>query len=189
MTGRIIHLLRHGPPVREGLLLGHADEPVLDPNCPVMLARIRELPLTAIVSSDLSRAALQAATLSKHLGLPLTLASDWRELDFGLWNGADPCAVDRKALARFWDDPQAFPPPQGELWSSLRSRVRRALTVLETQTLVLTHAGTMRAAVSVLTGLDHRGVWALELPYRALLTLRTWPDLTGQVIGLRGAER
>ncbi|MEW9856358.1 histidine phosphatase family protein [Novosphingobium sp. M1R2S20] len=188
MTSRVIHLLRHGPPVRTGLLLGHVDEPAQNANCPLILGRARALPLRALVSSDLMRAAAQASHLADQLGLPLTLSRNWRELDFGEWDGEHPHTLSSEALARFWDDPDGCPPPCGERWSDLRSRVAGALAGLDTHTLVLAHAGAMRAAVSVLTGLDHRGVWAIDLPYRALLTLRIWPDLNGQIIGLAGDE-
>ena len=42
-------------------------------------------------------------------------------------------------------------------------------------------------AVAVLTGLDHRGVWAIDLPYGALMNLRIWPGEapTGQIVGLQ----
>jgi len=56
--------------------------------------------------------------------------------------------------------------------------------------IVVSHAGAMRAAVSVLTGLDHRGVWAFNLPYGALLSIRVWrgegsEPASGQIVGLR----
>lgn len=186
MSDRTVHLLRHGPPVRTGLLLGHTDEPALDPDCTRVRDRVQHLPLREIVASNLVRAAVQARNLSRHLGLPLTLDPRWRELAFGAWDGSPPDAVDQQALARFWDDPEGHPPPGGERWSCLRARVAAALGALSDGALVVTHAGAMRAALSVLTGLDHRGVWAVDLPYRALLSVRIWPGdpASGQVIAL-----
>ena len=190
MSERIIHLLRHGPPVQSGLLLGHTDTPALSDDCPRMRARVRTLPIRRIAASDLTRAAGQAANLARHFGVPLTLDPAWRELAFGAWDGLAAAAVDQAALARFWDDPESHPPPGGERWSALRTRVAAALDTLEGGTVVVTHAGAMRAALSVLTGLDHRGVWALDLPYRALLSVRIWPGppASGQVIGLETGE-
>lgn len=186
MTARVVHLLRHGPPARTGLLLGHADEPPLTADCPVMLSRVAQLPLCSIVSSDLRRSSLQAARLAQWFDVPLQLDPCWRELDFGAWDGLSPDDIDETALARFWADPDADPPPLGERWSDLRRRVSTSLAGLESEALVITHAGTMRAALSVLTGLDHAGVWAIDLPYRALVSLRIWPgeSLSGQIIGL-----
>lgn len=188
MNTRVVHLLRHGPPARTGLLLGHTDEPALDANCPHVLALGRSVQVSGIVASDLSRASAQATNLARHLGFAVTLDARWRELNFGAWDGSAPEDIDPQALEDFWTDPDANPPPGGERWSCLRARAAAALKGLEDRSLVITHAGAMRAALAVLTGLDHRGIWALDLPYRALLTLRIWPDHSGQVIALRGAD-
>lgn len=186
MSERVVHLLRHGPPLRSGLLLGHTDEPALDPDCPRMRLVVDRLTVGQVVASDLARASEQAANLARHLTVGFTLDPGWRELAFGAWDGLAPEVLDEDALARFWNDPEGHPPPDGERWSSLCARVGRSLGALKTDTLVITHGGTMRAALSVLTGLDHRGVWALDLPYRALLSLRIWSGepVSGQVIGL-----
>jgi alpha-ribazole phosphatase len=186
MSARVIHLLRHGPVPRQGLLLGHLAEPALQPDCPLMRDRVRHLAIERVVTSDLTRAAGQAERLAHDLGAPLTIDPRWRELDFGTWEGQSPDSLDPAALGRFWDDPDHHAPPGGERWSDLRDRVAAALEAVHDRSLVVAHAGAMRAALSVITGLDHRGVWTLDLPYRALLSLRIWPGspLSGQVIGL-----
>lgn len=186
MTSRTVYLLRHGPPIRPGLLLGHTDDPVLVLDCPKMQVRISGLPVRAVVTSDLVRASAQAAHFAGRLGVPLALDPRWRELCFGQWDGRPAEAIDADELANFWNDPDAAPPPRGERWSDLRGRVGLALDAVDADTLVVTHAGAMRAAVAVLTGLDHRATWALDLPYRALLTLRIWPGspASGRIIGL-----
>ncbi|VWX54265.1 histidine phosphatase family protein [Novosphingobium sp. 9U] len=188
VSGRVVHLLRHGPPTQTGLLLGHTDEPAVTDDCPRMLQLARTLPLSGIATSDLVRASAQAASLARHLNLPLSLDARWRELNFGTWDGQAPASVDPEALRSFWNDPEGQAPPGGERWSELRARVSAALTMLRNQTLVVTHAGVMRAALSALTGLDHRAVWAIDLPYRALLSVRIWPEGAGQVVGLRGED-
>ncbi|MET1754331.1 histidine phosphatase family protein [Novosphingobium sp. RD2P27] len=185
MSARIVHLLRHGPPLHSGLLLGHTDMPALNSDCPQMRARVEHLRIDQVVASDLTRAAEQAKILADHFQVPLTLDANWRELSFGAWDGLAAQTINQAALTAFWDDPDAAPPSQGERWSDLRTRVSVALDALATDTLVVAHGGAMRAAVSVLTGLDHRGVWAIDLPYRGLLSLCIWKDGSGQVTGLR----
>lgn len=187
MSGFALHLLRHGPPIRPGLLLGQTDDPALDPASPDLLRRVRALPVKRIVTSDLKRARACAEVLAGELALPLSSDPRWRELDFGEWEGLAPAQVPQDALGRFWDDPDVGHPPGGERWPDLRARVCEAIGGICRDTLVITHAGAMRAALSALAGLDHRGVWALDLPYGALLSLRVWPGepRSGQVIGLR----
>lgn len=182
--------MRHGAPLRAGLLLGHRDEPCADPRGGLTGAIPESVTISCIVSSDLQRASAGGQALATARGLPLTVDARWRELDFGEWDGLPPEWVPAEALARFWDDPETTPPPGGERWSALRTRVADALAELPDNALVVTHGGTMRAAISVVTGLDFRQVWAVDLPYGALLSLRIWagPAPSGQIIRLfRGA--
>ncbi|WP_225205612.1 histidine phosphatase family protein [Novosphingobium huizhouense] len=196
MNGRTIHLLRHGPPRRAGLLLGHRDEPAADPAGGLGGAVPAGLAMSCIVSSDLQRARTGAQTLAQQRGLALTIDSRWRELDFGDWDGLAPENLPAEALSRFWNDPEACPPPRGERWSALCARVAAALCDLPDDALVVTHGGAMRAAVAAVTGLDFRQVWAFDLPYAALLGLRIWPAAeagappSGQIVRLHsGAMR
>lgn len=190
MKAVTLHLLRHGPPLRPGLLLGRTDVAARDPGCARLLAPARTLDVAGIVSSDLRRARASAEALAQARALPLAVDPRWRELDFGDWDGRAPDAVPQADLARFWDDPDASPPPGGERWSALCHRVGQAIRERDRATLVVTHAGAMRAAVSVLSGLDHRAVWALDLPYGALLSFKVWPGEkpAGQITDLRSGN-
>lgn len=144
------------------------------------------LDVAGIVSSDLRRARASAEVLALARGLPLTVDPRWRELDFGDWDGRAPDDLPQADLVRFWNDPDACPPPGGERWSALCHRVGQAIRALDRAALVVTHAGAMRAAIAVLTGLDHRAVWALDLPYGAMLSFKVWPGEkpAGQITGL-----
>lgn len=183
MTGRVLHLLRHGAPQRPGLLLGHSDDPPCAPGRAACRARATGLAVARVIASDLARARLPAEDIAGDLNLPLTLDPRWRELDFGAWEGCDPATLG-PAATRFWADPEAHPPPQGERWSAITTRVGAALAEIADDALVVTHAGAMRAALAVLVGFDHAQAWAFDLPYAALLSLRIWPD-GAQITGLR----
>lgn len=186
MNSRTIHLVRHGPPLRTGLLLGHRDEPCADPAGGLAGAVPESLAIACVISSDLQRASAGAQALAVARGVGVACDARWRELDFGEWDGLPPEWVPADALARFWNDPEAYPPPGGEQWSALRKRVCEALDELPDNALVVTHGGAMRAAVSVVTGLDFRQVWAVDLPYGALLSLRIWGGCapSGQIVRL-----
>ena len=175
MSGFELHLLRHGRPARTGLLLGHGDEPAAPGAHTPLLTRAASLSFDTLVTSDLSRAREGAEAIGRQRGVSWTIDRRWRELDFGAWDGLAPTQVNADALAQFWADPDAGAPPGGERWSDLCGRVSQALAPLERSTLVVTHAGAMRAALAVLTALDYRSAWAIDLPYGALLTLRVWP--------------
>jgi alpha-ribazole phosphatase len=183
----VVHLMRHGEPVLAGCLLGRTDSPAT----PAGIKRVRtaalNLDVAACVTSDLVRARACAEAIATGRDMPVRVDSRWRELDFGEWDGQAAAMVDPEALARFWNDPDAAPPPSGERWSALVARVGAALGALGDRTLVVTHAGAMRAALAAACGFDARQVWAFDLPYAALLSLRLWPGepLSAQIIGLK----
>jgi alpha-ribazole phosphatase len=116
----------------------------------------------------------------------VTVDPRWRELDFGAWDGHAPATIDPAALSAFWDDPDVNPPPEGERWSSLTARVALACRDITVPTLVVTHAGAMRAALATLCGFSQAQTWSIDLPYAALLSLRVWrePSLAAQIVGL-----
>ncbi|NIJ18079.1 histidine phosphatase family protein [Sphingobium vermicomposti] len=185
MTSLSIHLMRHGVPEMAGRLLGHCDAPPDLDGMALCVDRARSLRFDHVVTSDLARARIPGETIATERNVALHIDPRWRELDFGQWDGFDPADLAADALSRFWDDPEANPPPDGERWSALCERVGAALSDISAPTLVLSHAGAMRAALSVLCGMDHRQVWAFDLPYGALLSLRLWPDGTAQITGLQ----
>ena len=185
MTAITVHLMRHGVPEMAGRLLGHCDAPPDPDGMALCVDRARSLSFDHVVTSDLSRANIPGGIIATERNTTLHIDPRWRELDFGQWEGADPADLAADALSGFWDDPDANPPPDGERWSALCERVGAALSDIGAPTLVVSHAGAMRAALSVLCGLDHRQVWAVDLPYGALLTLRLWPDGTAQITGLQ----
>lgn len=182
----LLHLLRHGAPELAGTLLGRTDSAVTERGLSVCVGRAVGLEAETIVSSDLIRARACAEAIAQERGQAVTTDPRWRELDFGAWDGHAPATIDPAALARFWDDPDACPPPQGERWSSLTARVALACRDVGTPTLVVTHAGAMRAALFTLCGLSQSQTWSLDLPYGALLSLRVWRDAdpVAQIVGL-----
>jgi len=186
LTALTVHLMRHGAPQLAGRLLGHMDAPSLPEGLALCVERARALDFTQLVTSDLSRARSPGAVIAAERGVPQREDARWRELNFGAWEGADPATLDQQALSRFWDDPDAFPPPDGERWSDLCDRVRGALDALEPDALVICHAGAMRAALSITCNFNVRQGWAVDLPYGAVLSLRLWPGdaPSGQITGL-----
>lgn len=187
MNGFLLHLLRHGAPETPGLFLGQTDAAPTRGGIAACVERAHDLEFDAIVCSDLTRATAAAAAIGKQRDLRAQVDPRWREIDFGVWDGLAAATIDQQALGRFWHDPDKHAPPEGERWTDLVARIETALAGLDSQsTLVVTHGGAMRAALSALCGFDHRTAWAFDLPYAALLSLRVWPGerLTGQVTGL-----
>ncbi|SNT15097.1 alpha-ribazole phosphatase [Sphingomonas laterariae] len=182
MSGYLLHLLRHGAPERPGLLLGRTDSAATAQGIADCLAQVEGLHFERLVTSDLARCRDTAAAIGAA-----RIDPRWRELDFGAWDGRAAAEIDPAAIGAFWDDPDANPPPDGERWSALVARIDAAIGALDpVDTLVVTHGGAIRAALALLCGFRQRDLWAFDLPYAALLTLRIWPGdrPSAQIIGL-----
>lgn len=183
----MLYLMRHGAPAVAGRLLGRTDDPATDAGIAACAARAAGLDVMRIEASDLIRARACADAVAGPRGAPVAVDPRWRELDFGVWDGLPPPAIDPAALGAFYDDPDASPPPGGERWSALHDRVASALDAMPpVSTLVVTHGGAIRAALAGLCGFDSRQIWAFDLPYAALVSLRVWPGPTRtvQIVGL-----
>ena len=182
MTPFPLYLMRHGEPKLTGRLLGRTDCAATPAGIAACRAQATSFQIDHIVASDLHRARGCAEAIGAT-----AVDARWRELDFGDWDGLAADAVDPAALARFWDDPDAHPPPRGERWSALTARVGDAIGALEpVSTLVVTHGGAMRAALAVLCGFDLARTWSFELPYAVVVALKVWPTAprTAQITGL-----
>lgn len=188
MTGFALHLLRHGAPETPGLMMGRTDGAPTADGIAACVRQAEGLGIERLASSDLLRCSRAAEAIGGAHDLPPTIDPRWRELDFGAWDSKAASEVDPDTLGAFWTDPDANPPPGGERWSALVARVSAALDALEpAPTLVVTHAGAMRAAIHILCGFDQRQLWAFDLPYAARLTLHIWPGdpRTAQLVELR----
>lgn len=183
----MLHLMRHGEPVLAGRMLGSTDcaataEGIASCRAQARALEARGQGIAQLRSSDLQRARACAEAIGEA-----QVDRRWRELDFGEWDGQFARDLDQHALSRFWSDPDASPPPGGERWSALVARVGDALGAIAPEsTLVVTHGGPMRAALHLLCGLDRAQVWAFDLPYAAVLSLRVWEGSphTAQITGL-----
>lgn len=186
MSAFHLHLMRHGAPETPGLLLGCTDMPSTSAGIAACVGQTVGLDFGAVTTSDLQRCAAVAEAVAGPRALPVVRDPRWRELDFGAWDGLPPAQVDGAALAAFWNDPEVDPPPRGERWSALTTRIGAALDVIREDTLVVTHGGAIRAALACLFGFDQRHLWAFDLPYACVLSLRLWPGppRSAQIVGL-----
>lgn len=179
---RRIDLLRHGEPERKGLLLGRTDVALSELGWQQFETQTRNREYDAILTSPPRRTREPAEQLANARNVQARLDEDWAELDFGAWDGR-PVAELRKdaeiaqALDAFYHDPNAAGPPGGENWQTLSDRIARALGRLleaphEGNALIVTHAGPMRAALSLACDISLDRVWALKIDYGTRITLR-----------------
>ncbi len=101
-----------------------------------------------IVCSDLHRAHETAQLISGHLDIPCSVDKRLREINFGDWENRswdDIYRQDPLLMSRWGENWLDTCPPGGENVRQLYERVGESLSQLSSNTLVVAHAGSLRA--------------------------------------------
>jgi alpha-ribazole phosphatase len=151
-------LLRHTRTTAEDRCYGRLDVALAADFTTAADALAARLPRPArIVTSPLGRCRRLADHLGARLRAPVAVDPDWQELDFGRWEGLAWDAVPRPELDAWAADLLHARPHGGESVAMLLGRTRLALDRCRAgpgHTLVVTHAGPMRAALLATGGND-----------------------------------
>lgn len=159
----LLGFLRHGEVAGAAhVYRGRSDAPLTARGGEQLHAALAGMPPWGeVVSSPARRCHDFARALAADRGIVCTVDCDWRELDFGAWEELRPdqaAALDGDSHAAFVRDPRRHPPPGGETLDALDARVGAALQRLgesaRKPTLVVTHAGPMRAVLAQVLGLS-----------------------------------
>ncbi|EJL05498.1 alpha-ribazole phosphatase [Pseudomonas fluorescens Q2-87] len=179
MTLRL-DLLRHGETELGGGLRGSLDDALTARGWEQMHAAVLAGgPWDRLVSSPLQRCARFAEQLGARLGVPVHLDKDLQELHFGAWEGRSAAVLmetDAEALGRFWADPYAFTPPEGEPVLAFSNRVLAAVNRLHAayagqRVLLVSHGGVMRLLLAQARGLPREQLLNVEVAHGALFSL------------------
>lgn len=121
--------------------------------------------VAAVRSSPARRCRMLADRIAARDGVAVSSDERLRELDFGAWEGRLWSAIDRAESDPWAADPMTVAPPGGETFAALHARVAEALREVTEGTVVVTHAGVIRAARMILTGASFAAVFAEPVPY------------------------
>ena len=176
-----VDLLRHGEPAGGQRFRGVLNDPLSPQGWAQMRAAVAQYQAwEAIISSPLTRCAAFAQELAARLERPLEIVADFQELNFGEWEGrtaAEVYANDPQALARFWQDPVAWPIPQAEPVEQFAQRIAKAWETLLTRysgqhVLLVAHGGVIRMVLRQLLELPIQNIWRIEVPFAAVSRIR-----------------
>ncbi|WDY59245.1 alpha-ribazole phosphatase family protein [Pseudomonas sp. PSKL.D1] len=181
----ILDLLRHGETEQGGGLRGSLDDALTETGWVQMRAAVAEAgPWDVLVSSPLQRCACFADELGARLGLPVQREASLQELHFGDWEGRSALQImetQADELGRFWADPYAYTPPNGEPVVAFAERVLAAVGRLTARyagqrVLVVTHGGVMRLLLARARGLPREQLLQVEVGHGALQRLTLGAD-------------
>lgn len=145
-----IAILRHAPLAESGKIAGRRD---IDADCSdtaalaAVRARLDLLRFDAVWSSP-ARRCLQTC---RALDLTPQIRDSLWEQDFGQWEGI-ACEALPDLGARSTAELASFRPPDGESFDDMTGRVRPLLETAEGSLLIVAHAGTARAGLSLAVG-------------------------------------
>lgn len=187
-----ISWLRHGETESGGGFRGSLDDALTPLGWEQMrqAVAVRSYSWSRIVSSPLQRCARFAEELAQRLNLPLQLEPALQELHFGAWEGQSAAALmehQANELGRFWADPYAFTPPQGEPVLAFRARIYAAIAALRERfdgehLLLVSHAGVMRLLLADARGLPREHLLQVDVPHGALFHMQFDAANRGQEI-------
>ena len=170
--------VRHAPPLVTGVCAGWADIAVeaVEPSA----RRAHEAVLAVaepvqIVASPTARTSELARELSRLFGVPLRFDERLRELHFGSWEGRAWSELDQSDAVQAWMKKwRTARPPGGETVGELEERVRRCLAEMPSEpTLIVTHAGVIRAALVIGGQLSWEEAMGRAVPYLTAVVLGT----------------
>lgn len=148
---------------------------------------------TRLIASPRRRALDTAQALAAPRKLQVEVNPLWAEVDFGDWDGQHGSNIDPVALAAFHRDPVRDPPPGGEPWPAFESRIGKALIAVindhqpepgsPAPLLIVSHAGVLRMAMSLVCGFPLASLWAVRIDYGTRLRLRMETTDDGQLWG------
>jgi alpha-ribazole phosphatase len=180
----LIYLLRHGAVqgAETRRFIGHLDVPLSalgEAQCQAQAARLRDVPLAALFSSDLVRSRRSAEIIGAPHGLVPTIVPALREMDMGRWDGltaGEIRAREPEAFADWMSRVGEFPFPEGESVPDLLARVAPAFDAIVAahpgQPLaIVAHGGPNRALLCRALGLPLGRLLAFGQDYAALSVL------------------
>lgn len=186
-----LYLIRHGESVanRSRVYAGATDVPLTGEGrrqADLLGVRFQEIPLDAVVASDLQRAAdtARAVAAAQENPVEVTFDSRLREAHFGQWEGRsfqDIGGEDPDSFWRWWDGGDDAAPPGGESWNELCQRVWAVFDAWrekmpEGAVACVAHTGPIRAFMSRALHLDKRRARRLQIDNASVSVLDVYSD-------------
>ncbi len=167
------------------ILCGSTDAALLPEGMKQMKAALRPWKgWTAVVSSPLRRCLEFADWFSSNQGIALQVDHNWREMDFGTWDGKyfkELFASHYSEMHQFYANPELVTPPHGESVLAFRARVVNALSeTLQSHrgghVLVVQHGGTTRMLLAHILNLPIASAMQAAVPYACFTRIRICSD-------------
>jgi alpha-ribazole phosphatase len=188
----IVDLLRHGEVSGGNRFRGSTDDALTELGWQEMFRQCDGNTWDRVISSPLSRCRSFAEVWAEQQQLNLAIDADWREIDFGDWEGKTAEQISRmqpNELALFYADPFTFMPPGGERYLDFAARIHQAWENLlsnesGSRVLLVTHAGVMRELYSFLLAIPPRQTFQIDVPHACLTRFSCFQETDNRFVQL-----
>jgi len=195
-----IYLIRHGETANAGEVCfnGHFDIDLSDKGREqsLLLAKaLRNLPISAVYSSDLKRTQIGAKFIADGHNLKHVPYKELRELAFGDWEGLSISEVNRKypeKLKERLENIELFQVEDGESFFQLKDRVipkfEQILTAHPSDNIViLCHGGVIRIILSHILKISIKNIFCINQPYASVNIIQYYEE-GNPVVDLMGGS-
>ncbi len=183
-TVTTVDLLRHGLTEAGQCFLGSTDASLNETGWQQMQSAQLSQNYQRVVSSPLIRCQSFASKYAQQNKLPLEIKNDFREIDFGLWEGKTSAALwesEQQDLLRFWENPFDFTPPQAESMQCFKERVicefKKMIEDYQGEKILLvSHGGVIKVIACHILQLDTRNLHQFSVEHGRVTGLSVWAD-------------
>lgn len=192
-----VWLVRHGLTEwnEQGRFCGRSDVPLSAQGCEQarwLATHLHSLiphPVS-IYSSDLLRARETADTIATPFSTPVIASHDWREIDFGHFEGLTYQEIETRYPEHlgFFTEPDRYAPLHGESLPDVVQRTQSALThILHEQPssqniIIVSHGGAFRGLLCTLLGMPLRRQWQLRIDIASITAVDLSFDDDGSLL-------
>lgn len=183
-----VYLIRHGETEdADGRRYkGHIDVPLSEKGIKQIerLAKYisRDTVLTAVYTSDLSRAAASAEIIAEPHGIKPVSVKGIKERNFGVWEGMSFDEIREKwpeAFDAWAENPLEFSPMEGESTGEVRDRALKAFNEIigrhnGSTIAIIAHGGINRVLICELLGMPLENIFRIEQDFAALNVIELW---------------
>ncbi|MEG6585507.1 alpha-ribazole phosphatase [Dendrosporobacter sp. 1207_IL3150] len=186
-----IILVRHGQTFwnLELKYQGHTDIELTDlgiSQAKKVSQRLKDIQVSAIYASDLSRAYKTAEYIAENHKLPVIAVPEFREISFGEWEGLNYNKINEgwpDVMGKLFTHPDEIRIPGGETFRELKERAQRAIDELVAKhnnetIIVVSHGGTIRTLICAALDIHLNRVWNIKQDNTAVNIIEYYPERT-----------
>jgi broad specificity phosphatase PhoE len=180
---RKLLLVRHAETIlnAQGRLIGRLDIPLSrrgKKQAAILAKKLRDEHPELLFSSPLKRAKQTAALIEKFCALKATFLEEFREINFGCWEGKTFLQIEKEypqIFHKWLENPEGIDIPAGEPWSCFKNRVWEGFNrIIQTKAeciVIVSHGGPLKLILARFLGYPKVNFSKIRIDHGSITTL------------------